>query len=147
MRLILMFLLFLPATFAGESATADAIKAANREIAAALVAGSAERYAAAFTQDGSLLAPGVHLKGREQILAQQRQWFAQVLVVKAELVTQDLQVHGDVAHEVGTFHYTFQKQERLDSWSVSGQYLAVWQRQANGQWKLLADAGLPNPES
>lgn len=130
---------------AEQSADEQAITAANREIAAALVAGSPERYAAAFTEDASLLAPGMHLQGRDQILAQQREWFTQILIVKAELKTVHLQVNGNFAHEVGTFSYTFQKRDQLDSWSMKGQYLALWHRQPDGKWKLKADAGIPNP--
>jgi len=45
---------------------------------------------------------------------------------------------GDMAYETGTFEESF-KDPKGKPVSISGKYVVVWKKQANGQWKAFAD--------
>jgi len=63
-------------------------------------------------------------------------------VLDGVIRTEELQVSGDLAYEIGKFSYTIRvagEQARV----VGGTFLTVWQRQPDGNWLCQVDAGLP----
>lgn len=50
----------------------------------------------------------------------------------------DVQASGDTAYEIGTFSLTVPTKDQGPK-VLSGKYVVVWQRQANGAWKLHVD--------
>ena len=59
-------------------------------------------------------------------------------VKKVDLVTLDVGVGGDVAHETGTVVLTIVP-EGKGAITAKAKYLVVWKRQSDGSWKIHRD--------
>jgi ketosteroid isomerase-like protein len=65
-----------------------------------------------------------------------------------KLHTEDVQVVGDIGIETGTYEQTLAPKGK--TLHDTGNYLAVWKKQAAGGWKLYRlayDSELPAPKS
>ena len=109
------------------------IAAVNRRFEDAAAKGDVAAIAALYTRNAIALPPdGPLVRGRDNI---QQMWgsIAQQLGLKSvKLQTLELEVAGDVAHEVGEAHLT------LASGSAVAKYVVVWKK-ADGQWRLHRD--------
>ena len=109
-----------------------AIEAANKSFAEALGRGEAAKVADMYAAGAQVLPPNSPMiKERQKI-----QEFWQGLIntgAKLSLSTSDVEAHGDMAYEVGTYELIFPDNKR-----DAGKYLVVWKRQ-NGAWKLAVD--------
>ncbi len=146
--IFLAFCWFLPALGAEPAAE---LKALRETIAAqheyyleTLKSGDAEAHASLFAEDGVILVPGVpKLEGRQQIFYDKRAKLKSVRVLDGAIRSDHLERSGDLAYEIGTFRYTFQSSDR-EPMTVTGKFLVIWKRQADGTWKIQVDAGLPD---
>jgi uncharacterized protein (TIGR02246 family) len=109
------------------------IAAANRMLEDAAATGDLTKLANLYTRDAVVMPPdGPFVKGRDNIKAM---WgnVAQQLGLKAlKLETIDLQIVGDVAHELGEAHLS------LGSGNAVAKYVVVWKKE-DGQWRLHWD--------
>lgn len=123
-----------------------AIAAANAEFARALVAGDARATAAVFAEDGQVIpaAQQGFVSGRTEIEAFNAARLAGRRYLEAVITTVGLGVDGDLAWETGTSRVTMQQDESAPV-TVSGRYLAVWQRGADGRWRIRADLPIADP--
>lgn len=126
----------------GESNTMttarDSIEATLKTFSMSLNGGDAAGVAAHYTDDAALLPPNTaRIDGREGI---QGAWQAVIDagVRDVALTTQEVDVFGDVANEVGTISATAPSEDAgRVQWA--GKYVAVWKRGGDGIWRLHRD--------
>ncbi len=116
----------------------DSIEATVKTLQESLNGGDAAGVAAHYTDDAALLPPdAARIDGREGI---QGAWqtLIDADVRDVALTTQEVDVFGDVANEVGTISATFPSEDggRVQ-WT--GKYVAVWKRGGDGTWRLHRD--------
>ena len=116
----------------------DSIEATIKTLLESLNSGDAAGVAAHYTDDAALLPPeAARIDGREGI---QGVWQALIDadVRDVALTTQEVDVFGDVANEVGTISATAPSEDggRVQ---LAGKYVAVWKRGGDGTWRLHRD--------
>jgi uncharacterized protein (TIGR02246 family) len=123
-----------------------AIAAANAEFAQALVRGDAQALAAVFAEDGEIIPPMEpgFVSGRAAIEAYQAKRLQGRRYVDAVITTAELGVSGDLAWETGTNRVTIRQGESAPL-TVTGRYLAVWKRGADGRWRIRAELPITDP--
>jgi uncharacterized protein (TIGR02246 family) len=121
-----------------------AIEAANARFSADFAKGDATAVASHYTTGGQAFPPnGDVVRGREAI-AKFWKGVMDAGVKGVKLVVVEVEAHGDVAHEVGTYALTGEGGKTLDS----GKYIVVWKRDG-GQWRLHRDiwnTSMPAPK-
>ena len=129
--------------------TADdlqAINAKRKQYANDFNQGDAAVVAAHYTEEAKYLPPNSPMiVGREGIQAHIQGGF-DAGVGNFQLTMIDLQVYGDMAHDIGKYTLTIQPEEG-EAISDSGKYLVILKR-VNGSWKLDAvclNTSLPLP--
>ncbi len=109
------------------------IEAANQQLSDLFAAGDADALGMWYTVDALLMGPNANpIEGREAITAN----FKEVLAAGGtlRLTSDEVEVFGDVAHEVGRY-----VQEASDGSHVDhGKYIVIWKRTEDG-WKLYRD--------
>lgn len=111
----------------------------------AMLAGDVEGMMADYTPDAVLQPPMMPANsGTESI----RELFAGMVADGAptsfDIVGDDVTVaeSGELAYETG--HYTAAGQINGETWETQGKYLAVWEKDADGEWKTAALSWSPN---
>ena len=116
----------------------DSMEATIRTLVQSLNGGDAAGVAAHYSDDAALLPPdAARIDGREGIQgAWQRLIDADIRDVA--MTTQEVDVFGNVANEVGTITATAPGKNggRVQ---LAGKYVAVWKRGAEGTWQLHRD--------
>ncbi len=138
-----------PAASAPEDPAAPvraAITAANAEYAQALLRGDAKAMAAIFTEDGEIIPSNERgfVSGRDAIEAYQARRLEGRRYLEVELTTVDVGISGDVAWETGVTRATIQQPQGAPV-AVTGRYLAVWKRGADGTWRIRVDLPVADP--
>jgi uncharacterized protein (TIGR02246 family) len=111
-----------------------AIEAANAKFGAAWGKKDAAAITALYTANATLLPPhAARATGSEAILEFWKAGLAGAPPV-AKLTTGEVEVHGDTAHEVGTYEVSAADGKVIDK----GKYVVVWKREG-GQWKMHRD--------
>jgi len=116
----------------------DSIEAILKTFSKSLDGGDAAGVAAHYTDDAALLPPdAARVDGREGI---QGAWQALIDadVRDVVLTTEEVDVFGDVANEVGIITATAPSEDggRVQ---LAGKYVAVWKRGGDGTWRLHRD--------
>jgi uncharacterized protein (TIGR02246 family) len=122
----------------------DAITAANETFAAAFSRGDAAGLAALYTEHGQILPPNSEFVTGQQAVQAFWQAIIDMGITGAQLVTAEVEGHGDTAIEIGQFTLTDEGGRALDK----GKYIVIW-KQEDGQWKLHRDifnTSMPAPE-
>lgn len=116
----------------------DSIEATIKTLVESLNGGDAAGVAAHYTDDAALLPPdAARIDGREGI---QSVWqgLIDADVRDVAMTTQEVDVFGNMANEVGTITATAPgKDGGRAQWA--GKYVAVWKRGAEGSWQLHRD--------
>ncbi len=140
MRTIVALLsaLFVTASFTASSAqTGDVragIDASNRKFEAAWAKKDAAAVAALYTSTAVLMPPNsAPVSGGQAVLEYWKTALAGV-PGPVTLTTTDVESHGDVAHETGSYRITGPDGKVLEK----GKYMVIWKRDG-GQWKLHRD--------
>lgn len=125
---------------AGRIATDQrhAVLAADSAWAAAAVARDAERFLALYDPEVTFIAPNGAITRGEPLYARWRRVFAEPgysLAWRAEAVT--VSATGDLAYTAGPWREVHVRDGAPQI--GEGRYVAVWRRQAAGQWKVLVD--------
>lgn len=111
-----------------------AIEAANVKFGAAWGSKDAAALTALYTADATVMAPNsARVTGSQAILEFWKAGLADAPPV-GKLTTGEVEVHGDTAHEVGTYQLSTADGKVADS----GKYIVIWKREG-GQWKLHRD--------
>ena len=118
-----------------NSAARAAIDATNRKFEAAFNAGDPAGAAReVYTENASILPPDMPMvQGRENIAQFWVGAKAQLGATHVSLSTVALEVHGDVAHEIGQATLTLEGGQE-----ASAKYCVFW-RSSGGEWRWHAD--------
>jgi|SRR5438128_701296 len=135
MTVLLSILFTACATYTTSSNDADTyIRSAEPRFITAFNAGNADSVASFYTDDAVLLIPNAPIaRGNAAIRDAYRGAFSAMrptLNFAPDRIVQS----GDVAYEYG--HYTMQ----MGSTNDQGNYITVWRRQPNGDWKMVEDS-------
>jgi uncharacterized protein (TIGR02246 family) len=124
--------------------TRAAIEAVNARFSEAFGKGDVEAVAALYTEDGTLLPPGAApVKGRAAIAGFWKG--ARASGVKGVmLMTDSVEVSGDLAYETGTAQLMIQPR-RGKATIGHAKYLVVWKKEA-GEWRLHRDIWNDGPK-
>ncbi len=122
---------------AGLSSAEDvraAIEAANKSFCAAIARGDTAAVAALYTGAAQALPPGSEaVRGREGI-QKAFQGMVDAGLTDLTLTTQEVEAHGDTAHEVGTWTLRGKDGSAVDN----GRYIVIWKNEG-GKWLLHRD--------
>ncbi|MEO8451963.1 MAG: DUF4440 domain-containing protein [Gemmatimonadota bacterium] len=130
-------------TSSTSGAVRTAIDRGNAEYIAAFAQPNPEALARVYDSAGARLSPnGAYSRGRAAIAAEVRDFVSKVGPVRVTLETTDLWAIGDLAYETGKWSYTFTPQSKRTA-TIGGRYVTVWRLQADGNWRMLADLGVP----
>ena len=142
-----VFLTVVPAELrahhSGDPKLDRAIEKANSEFVTAMKTGDAATIAAPYTEDASFITiDGACIQGRSAIEKMYRDRFARAgLASSTKIDSKKLIVDNDLAYESGYGEIGMLKDGKL---SINGgRFLTVWQRQTNGDWKILRNVVLP----
>ncbi len=134
---------------ASPEATTEAragIEEGNRLLVAAALVGDGDRVATVFAGDATILPfrlPGT-VHGHIAIAEYWRTRLAATRFLELELNTAEVGVNGDLAYEIGTNRVKTQTGDAAPV-VVTGRYLVVWRRSADGRWRIQADCPIPDP--
>jgi uncharacterized protein (TIGR02246 family) len=135
------------ASAAGVAAPASAdkdsvrreIEAANTRFIDAMNRGDTVGMYADYAGDAVLMMTGSPaLRGRVAITQTLNQMMTQVTLKDPKLRIDDVIVGGDLAVETGSYEWTVVPKQGKPA-PDKGKYVAVWQRQADGSWKIIRD--------
>ena len=127
----------------GDPKLDRAVEKANSEFIVAMKTGDAAKIAEPYTDDASFITiDGACVQGRTEIEKMYRDRFARSgLAHSTKINSKKLVVDNDLAYESGYGEIGLLKDGKL---SINGgRFLTVWQRQANGEWKILRNIVLP----
>ena len=119
------------------AAVRKAIAAQNAKYAKAVTKRDLRAFMALFTDDATVMQVGKSIKSKKEREAAAKNQFASV--TESVLETNELDVRGDLAYEVGK--YTVTAREGREK--ASGSYLVIWKRQKGGEWLIHIEATLP----
>jgi len=116
----------------------------------AYIAGDAANLASMYTEDAYSMPSNMPMmNGRDKILEGNSKYMQsgeKHLAMTAK--TLDVFGSGDIAYEVGTYSFTYIPAQMTESITEIGKYIDIWQKQADGSWKIKADIwNSDNPES
>jgi ketosteroid isomerase-like protein len=126
---------FLPtAVMAQTDGTRAAIEAVNRKFEAAFSGKDAAALTALYTSDATVMPPNA--PGATGTAAISALWAQVVPTITGTVTlnTVDVESHGAVAHERGTFVMKDASGKVIET----GKYLVIWKK-VDGQWKLFND--------
>ena len=142
-----VFLTVVPAELlahhSGDAKLDRAVEKANSEFIVAMKTGDAATIAAPYTEDASFITiDGACVQGRTEIEKMYRDRFAKSgLARSTKINSKRLVVDNDLAYESGYGEIEMLKDGKP---SINGgRFLTVWQRQTNGDWKILRNVVLP----
>src|ERR1044072_2542023 len=127
----------------GDPKLDRAIEKANSEFIVAMKTGDAATIAAPYTDNASFITiDGACIQGRAEIEKMYRDRFARSGTARSTTInSKKLVVDGDLAYESGYGEIGLLKDGKV---SINGgRVLTVWQRQADGDWKILRNVVLP----
>jgi uncharacterized protein (TIGR02246 family) len=121
------------------------IDAANTKWLAAMVAGDVVGAIGNYADNAVVMMPMMPAwHGRTAIEAGMKEMMSAMKVNDAKTGTVDVMAGGDLAIETGRFTMTTTMKGATPA-TDTGKYLAVWQRQADGSWKIIRDISAPGP--
>jgi len=139
---LLLFILVLSACGPTESPdnVETAINAAYQEYADSLNAGNADRWIALWTEDGVQMPSGRPANvGKETIGANLHGALERFSFSDMQINIEEVQVAGDWAYARGTYTVTYLPKDGSDTIFIDGKYMSIFQKQADGSWKLHRD--------
>lgn len=122
----------------------SAIRQAGADFDVALTKGDVAPIVAPYTQDAVFVGiDGTAFSGRAQIEQLYRERFAKSgPVLESKIESDEVMLDGDLAYERGRGAFTrFVEGKRATDWA---RFLTIWQRQSNGDWKILRNIVLPD---
>ena len=124
----------------------DAIQAREKEWSAGFLAGNGAAVASLYTEDGAQVQPsGDWARGRAGIQKAIQSQLDTITVTAREDVTEEVFPAGEYVVEIG--HYSFQGTSKAGNAprSGAGRYMEIWQKGADGVWRIYRDIGTEAP--
>jgi ketosteroid isomerase-like protein len=116
------------------------IMQAERGFAAAVARQGVDAWVAAFDSNGAEITPQGVIRGSAAIRAHMTPQLADTSVLLSwEPDTADVAASADLGYAIG--HWKITPRARPDSMLAHGNYVTIWKRQANGEWKAVVDIG------
>jgi uncharacterized protein (TIGR02246 family) len=126
------------ATAAAAEDVRQAIEQVNARFVEAFKAGDAAAIASLYTETAKMLPPdATEIAGREAIQAEWQSGIDDGLK-DLTLEAQEVEASGDLAYEIGAFSLQVPT-EHDDMATAGGNYVVVWQRGAENDWRLHVD--------
>lgn len=116
-----------------------AIAAASQAFSSAFVANDTAAIARLYTEDAVLLAPGKRVARGRAAAAKHFAWAPDYRQLAHAMTSESLDLRGDTAVDVGSWHSTSQRGDAAPS-QECGAYVVVWVREADGAWRMAYDA-------
>ena len=119
----------------------NTIQQLENEWVKAYIAGDAVALANMYTDDAYSMPDNTPMwKGKDQILDGNRKEMKSG-VKYTNLIDKTIEVFGsgDLVYEVGTYTMTYIPANSTEPVTDNGKYLDIWQKQADGSWKVKAD--------
>lgn len=123
------------------------IEQGNQLLMAAVQVGNGDRVATLFTDDATILPfrqAGL-IVGHAAIAEYWRKRLAATRWLEVQLNTLSVDASGDLAYEIGTNRIRTQTGP-AEPVTLTGRYLVVWRRGADGTWRIQADCPIPDPQ-
>lgn len=131
---------------AASEAARLAVGEVYAEYAASMLAGSASRYGALWTDDGVQMAPdAMPVVGRQEIERGIGLVFESIEFVAFEILVDEIQVAGDWGYCRGTFTNTVVQRGAEELHHSAGKFLTILARGSDGSWKVHRDMFNSNP--
>ena len=103
-------------------------------------AGNFERWISNWTEDGKQYFPDAQPRyGKAQITAEMQPLFDMFDFFGFAIHVDEVYVFGEQAYGHGTYGYSMQPKEGGETTTISGKYLTIFKKQADGRWKILID--------
>jgi uncharacterized protein (TIGR02246 family) len=117
-----------------------AIRTAATDWTKAAEAKDVEKFLSFYSDDATVYSPGAPaMSGAD---ARRKFWSEAFGLpeIQVKIATTKIEAarSGDIAYETGTFEESF-KDPKGKPVNVTGKYVVVWKKQANGQWKAIVD--------
>jgi uncharacterized protein (TIGR02246 family) len=127
----------------GDPKLDRAVEKANSDFLVAMKTGDAAAIAAPYAEDASfIMIDGSCIRGRTEIEKMYRDRFERFgLARSTKINSKKLVVDNDLAYESGDGEIGILKDGKVSI--HGGRFLTVWQRQTNGEWKILRNVVLP----
>ncbi len=124
-----------------------AVDAGNAKYLEAMKKGDTSLMMSLFAPNGMQMVPGEPIiHGRAAIRDSYAGFFKRAHVVDGSIVTKELGVSGNLAYELGNYVFRIVSAKDKSQFTSTGHYMEVWEHQPDGSWKILVDAGQPDPE-
>jgi ketosteroid isomerase-like protein len=121
-----------------EADAQSAILAQSQSHVEAWLRNDAAAIAAHLTEDVVISAPGMaDLKGRTVVEQTWRDMLTQSRVAELIVRPDPIIVSGGLGLEAGEFDEIIVAQGQPDTMAIHGRYVSIWQRQPNGDWKMV----------
>ena len=119
----------------------EAIQVARRAFADDYIRNNSNPISELYSADAMLRSPGREAQGRSQA-KKLFAWGPKYRQLEYSLQSSALELRGDTAIDVGTWHSTSQHADDAIS-KTSGPYLIVWVREADGAWRIKYEIWYP----
>jgi uncharacterized protein (TIGR02246 family) len=98
-----------------------------------------------FAEDGAQLLPGREVRGHEAIREAMTSVFAEPhYSLRWEPTFADIAASGDMGYTIGRYRAR-RYDENGKQIDRTGTYTSIWRKNAEGQWKVVLDSGVPDP--
>jgi uncharacterized protein (TIGR02246 family) len=126
---------------ASAASAADEIKRVEQDMLAAWKAKDAARLASYYTGDAVVATPGAPLVTGHDAIVKSVEADLKDPAFSLDYANADTRVagSGDLAYTRGTFRVSFTNPQTKKPQNMSGNYLTVFARQADGGWKAAQD--------
>lgn len=125
----------------------DALMEADRRFARDTAARGADGWAETFLEDGTMFPRAGRVDGREAIRKRMEPAFTPDgprLVWEPTEAT--VAASGDLGYTVGRWRSVVTGRGGEDSTGAEGNYVSIWKKTADGEWKVAVDIGNSDPE-
>jgi len=123
----------------GVEADITAIKKIFKQYTSAAETGDLDLWISLWIANGIQMPPDTPAKiGKEQILARMKPLFDQ-FIIKIPITIKEVRVSGDLAFSHGTYTLSTTPKAGGETTKVTGKYLTILERQADGSWKIARD--------
>ena len=102
--------------------------------------GNFELWLSLWIEDGIQMPPDVPRRmGLQQIRAEMRPWFDNFNMSNSTINTEEVRILGDRAYSHGTYTYDITPKAGGETMHISGKFLDILEKQADGSWKISID--------
>jgi len=124
----------------GSGMVRQMIERSGVEFAMAVNQGNSASIAAFYADNARLLPPGAPMiEGRQNLQAFWQSFIDTTVSRRLDLKPLEIKVQGNLAYETGTYMFQFQLQDQSQMVTETGKYVTLWERQADGSWKIIVD--------